>query len=150
WKGIIRFVPFLFLSTLFMLSHICSPNIAQAASTLVGLSIHSYDQQSNGSPTSYIVVTYKGADGNKRDHVFCQSIPFQSWYDIPVPDFIKAGQRIWIRYYSSSKCNPSNLLAQAGPNVPQNPSSNHCWFNPNPTVNDLNFGGCVNPSVHVD
>ncbi len=149
-KIFIRFLIFFFLSILFLISKMYIPNTAQAAISFVGLSLHSYDQQPNENQTSYIVVTYKGADGNQRDHVFCQPITPQTWYDIPVPDFIKAGQTIWIRYYSSPQCNPSSLLLQTSPQVPQNPSFDHCWFNPNPTINDLNWGGCVNPSQHVD
>lgn len=149
-KSFIRFLAFFFLSIILLISTTFIPNTAQAAISFVGLSLRSYDQQPNGSPTSYIVLTYKGANGNERNHVYCQPIAFQSWYDIPVPDFIKAGQTIWIRYYSSPKCNPSSLLLQASPEVPQNPSFDHCWFNPNPTVNDLNWSGCVNPSEHVD
>ena len=150
WKSFVRFLTFLFLSTVFLISSIDIPNIAQAAIGFVGLSLHSYDQQSNGGSTSYIILTYKGADGNKHDHVFCQPIAFLSWYDIPVSDFIKAGQTLWIRYYSSPKCDPSSKLLEASPQVPQNPSFNHCWFNPDATLNGLNWGGCVNPSKHVD
>ncbi len=149
-KSFIHVSTFFFLSILLLISKIYIPSTAQASTSFVGLSLRSYDQQPNGNPTSYIVVTYKGANGNERNHVYCQPIAFQNWYDIPVPDFIKAGQTIWIRYYSSPKCNPSSLLLQATPEVPQNPSFDHCWFNPNPTVNDLNWSGCVNPSEHVD
>ncbi len=149
-KSFIHVSTFFFLSILLLISKIYIPSTAQASISFVGLSLRSYDQQPNGKPTSYIVVTYKGANGNERNHVYCQPIAFQSWYDIPVPDFIKAGQTIWIRYYSSPKCNPSSMILQASPEVPQNPSFDHCWFNPNPTVNDLNWSGCVNPSEHVD
>jgi hypothetical protein len=145
-KSILCIVASLLLSTLVLLS-IDSPNSAYADINFVGLSVHSDDQTNQ---TNYITVTYKGADGNKRDHVSCQSLPYHSWYDIPISDFIAAGQTISIRYYFSAQCNPSSKFLEASPQVPQNPSYDHCWFNPNATVNGLNWSGCVNPSVHAD
>ena len=112
---------------------------------LLGLSLHS---DNSIHQTNYVTVTYKGADGNKRNHVWCASVPSGSWYNVPVSNFAEAGQTIWIRYYSSQKCNPSSKFLEAYPQIPQNPPYNHCWFNPSNTTTP-NWSGCVKPSQIV-
>jgi hypothetical protein len=149
-KNFIRFLTLFFLCILLLISKMCISDTAQAAISFVGLTVHSYDQGDYNGKITYVTLTYTDGNGNTHAHVFCQQMSPQNWYRIPVDSFVKAGTSIWIRYFSNSQCYPSSEFLEASPQIPATPSVNHCWFNPNPTVNDLNWSGCVNPSQHVD
>lgn len=133
-NGIVRFiVPFL-LSTLALVGQ----SIPASACTMQ-LTLHN----DKSGQTNYITLTYKGVDGQTRDHVICQPVPPLQWADVSAE--ILVGQTMWLRYFHSSKCNPSSQFMSVNLPVPANPTFNHCWFNPD-NVDTPNWSGCVNPS----
>ena len=108
----------------------------------VRLTVH--NDKSN--ETNYFTITYKGNDGKTEEYVACQAIPPLSWVDVKsspdMPIEIPTGQTAWLRYFHSTKCNPSSMLLSVGLPIPAEPTYGQCWFNPD-NITTPNWSGCV-------
>jgi hypothetical protein len=136
-KIFVRFVAALLLSMLIVVG-IVGPHSAYAC-TGVDLTVHN----DTSGQTNYVRLTYKGTDGNPKDHVLCQSVPALNWQDLNIQAAL--GQTMWLRYFHSSACNPSSQFLSVGLPVPAQTNAAGCWFNPD-NINSPNWSGCVNPS----
>ena len=114
-------------------------------SDFVELTVHNDES----GQTNYFTLTYKGNDGNIKEHVVCQSIPPLNWVDVESspgePAQVPRGQTVWLRYYHNAKCDPSSMFMSVNLPIPTVPRYNHCWFNPDET-DTPNWSGCIRPS----
>lgn len=136
-KGCTRFVAALLLSTLIVVG-IIGPHSAYACAN-VDLTVHN----DTSGQINYVRLTYKGTDGNPKDHVLCQSVPALNWQDLNIQAAL--GQTMWLRYFHSATCDPSSQFLSVALPVPSQTDVAGCWFNPDNT-NSPNWSGCVNPS----